>query len=481
MRGLPQGVELYFDALKDFGRRYREIFRIAWAERHRLDAPPRLRHETEFLPAALELQETPVSPAPRVAMWLLIAFAAIAVLWAVFGHIDVVASARGKTVPSEGSKVVQPMETAVVRAIYVKDGREVKKGDVLIELDATATSADTTRLLNDTLTNRLQAARSRALLDAIDARGVAKLPAVPDVPPERHQHEQRVLDGQYGEFQSRLSRIEAEIERREAELRSTREIVKKLEKTAPIARQRARDYKHLVNENFMSQHGYLEKEQLRIEQEGDLAAQRGRIQELLAAIQEGQSERSALIAETRRTAFDTYNDASQRATASEQELIKARIRNRQMTLVAPVDGTIQQLAVHTVGGVVTPAQPLMIVVPKDAPLEVEAFLENKDIGFVNPGQDAEIKVETFPFTRFGTIDAKVISVSHDAIPDEKTGMLTYSSRLQLAKSTMRVGDKTIRLTPGMAVTAEIKTDRRRVIEYFLSPLIQYKQESLRER
>ncbi|MDR1274804.1 MAG: HlyD family type I secretion periplasmic adaptor subunit [Candidatus Accumulibacter sp.] len=477
----PQSLALYFDALKDFGRRYREIFRIVWAERHALDTTPRLRHETEFLPAALELQETPVSPAPRVAMWLLIAFAAIAVLWSIFGHIDVVASARGKTVPSEGSKVVQPMETAVVRTIYVKDGREVKKGDILIELDATATSADAARLDNDTLTNRLQAARSRALLDAIDARKPPKLASMPDVPQERYRHEQRVLEGQYGEFQSRLSRIEAEIERRDAELRSTREIVKKLEKTAPIARQRARDYKQLVNEKFMSQHGYLDKEQLRIEQEADLATQRGRVQELQAALQEGHGELSTLIAETRRVAFDTYNDASQKATASEQELIKANIRNRQMTLVAPVDGTIQQLAIHTVGGVVTPAQPLMIVVPKDAPLEVEAFLENKDIGFVNPGQDAEIKVETFPFTRFGTIAAKVISVSHDAILDEKTGMLSYSSRLQLSKPTMQIGEKTIRLTPGMAVTAEIKTDRRRVIEYFLSPLIQYKQESLRER
>ena len=477
----PQTFELYFDALKDFGRRYREVFSIAWAERHAHDTPPRMQHEAEFLPAALELQETPVSPAPRVIMWLIIAFAAIAVLWSIFGYIDVVASARGKTVPSEGSKVIQPMETAVVRAIHVKDGKEVKKGDVLIELDATATSADTTRLDNDMLTNRLQAARSKALLDAIDTRKSPKLLPMPEVSSERYQHEQRVLDGQYSEFQSRLSRIEAEIARREAELRSTREIVRKLQKTVPIARQRAQDYRQLLSENFMSQHGYLEKEQIRIEQEADLAAQRSRIQELMAAIQEGKSEHAALIAETRRTAFDIYNDATQKAVASEQELVKAKIRDRQMTLTAPVDGRIQQLAIHTVGGVVTPAQPLMIVVPRHAPLEVEAFLENKDIGFVNPGQEAEIKIETFPFTRFGTIDAKVISVSHDAIPDEKTGTLTYSSRLQLARSTMQVENKTVQLTPGMAVTAEIKTDRRRVIEYFLSPLIQYKRESLRER
>ncbi|BBA32640.1 HlyD family secretion protein [Methylocaldum marinum] len=151
-----------------------------------------------------------------------------------------------------------------------------------------------------------------------------------------------------------------------------------------------------------------------------------------------------------------------------------------MTLAAPVDGVVQQLAVHTVGGVVTPAQPLLVIVPRDNPLEVEAFIQNKDIGFVNAGQEAEVKIETFPFTKYGTIPAKVMQVSNDAIQDEKRGLI-YAARVALSHATMVVEEKAVNLTPGMAVTVEIKTGKRRLIEYFLSPLLQYEDESLRER
>lgn len=188
----------------------------------------------------------------------------------------------------------------------------------------------------------------------------------------------------------------------------------------------------------------------------------------------------ALVAETRRLALDSLNEGEQKAATFTQELVKSDSRGKLMSLTAPVDGSIQQLAVHTVGGVVTPAQALMTVVPRDNALEVEAFLENKDIGFVNAGQEAEVKIETFPFTKYGTIHAQVTHVSLDAINDERKGLI-YSTRVKLGRATIAVGEKIVNLSPGMAVTVEIKTDKRRVVEYFLSPLLQYKDESLRER
>jgi hemolysin D len=471
---------IHLHALADFCKRYATIFKHVWAERHKLDTPIREGHEAEFLPAALELQETPVSPAPRVIMWLLIAFVVIAVLWSIFGRIDVVATAQGKIIPSGGSKIIQPMETATVKAIHVRDGQQVRAGDVLIELDATTAAADVARIGNDYLTTRLQAERSRAMLAAIEDGKMPSLPPVDEVPTARLAQEQIILDGQFSEYQAKLSSLDANIARREAELRSTQEIVRKLEQTVPIASQRAQDYKSLVEKNFVSNHGYLEKEQQRIELEADLATQRSRIKELGAALAEGRSQRTALVAETRRITLDTLNEAEQRTTGNSQELVKAETRDKLMRLTAPVDGTVQQLTIHTVGGVVTPAQALMVVVPQDSALEVEAFLENKDIGFVHAGQEAAVKVETFPFTKYGTIDSKVIHVSHDAIQDDKRGLI-YSTRVRLAKATMQVEDKLINLTPGMAVTVEVKTASRRVIEYFLSPLMQYRDESLRER
>jgi hemolysin D len=291
---------------------------------------------------------------------------------------------------------------------------------------------------------------------------------------------QRLLDGQVAQFKAKLARIVAEMSKREAELRSTQELVRKLEQTVPIAKQRAQDFKNLVDQNFVSKHGYLEREQARIEQEADLANLHSRLQEIEAALREVRGQRTELVAETRRVSLDSITDGRQKIAALEQDLLKADARGKLMHLTTPVDGTVQQLVVHTVGGVVTPAQALMVIVPQDKPLEVEAFLENKDVGFVKPNQDAEVKIETFQYTKYGTIHAKVSSVSHDAINDERRGLI-YAVRVKMDQASINVHGTPVSLSPGMAVSVEIKTGKRRVIEYFLSPLIQHADESLRER
>lgn len=467
-------------ALVELLQRYVRIFRHAWAQRKQTDCPVRHPHEAQFLPAALALRDTPLHPAPHIALWLIMLFAALATLWAVFGSIDIVASARGKLVPDDRSKTIQSMETASVRAILVRDGQRVAAGDLLIELDATLARADGTRLAADLEVARLEAARARALLTALATGRPPRLEQAPQVAASRFAGAQHLLEGQYAELRARMDRLDAEIARRAAELRTTQERVTQLERTVPIARQRARDYQDLLEKNFVSRHGFLEKEQERIEQEGELTTQQARLEEIRAALLEGKRQQTALIAETRHLTLDALDQAEQRITALSQELLKAEYRDRYMHLLAPVGGTVQQLAVHTVGGVVTPAQPLLVIVPGDNALEVEAFLENRDIGFVRAGQAVEVKVETFPFTRYGTIQGRVVHVSSDAIQDDRRG-LVYATRVKLARTSLDVDGRQVNLTPGMAVTVEIKTGRRRLIEYFLSPLLQYGQESLRER
>lgn len=257
-------------------------------------------------------------------------------------------------------------------------------------------------------------------------------------------------------------------------------MIASLRKTLPIAEQLAQDYKRLLARNFVAKHAWLEKEQSRLDQERELAVQQAKLLELQASRREAEQRRESIIAQTRRTMLDLQHESQQKSAALTQELLKAEQRDRLTRLTAPVDGTVQQLAIHTQGGVVTEAQPLMAIVPKDQPVEVEAMLENKDIGFVGPGQEVEIKVETFTFTKYGVIHGTVLSVSEDAIEDEKRGLL-YGLRIQLAQNHIRVGDREVPLTPGMAVSAEVKTDKRKVIEYFLSPLKQYVDESLGER
>jgi hemolysin D len=430
--------------------------------------------EREFLPAALELVETPAPALPRAVLWAIVAALVFAIGWSFIGRIDLVAVAPGKVIAAGKTKVIQPAEVGVVKRILVADGQTVKAGDVLVELEAaaTATGADTARQREALMAARLESARYDAL-----ARGTA-LKA--DAPRALLDAEARAMGSQRHEQRAKLAELDAEISRRTAELGAVRELAKKLEQTLPIAQRRAEDYKSLVEQKFMSQHGYLEREQARIENERDLAFQRARVEQLAAAVEETRRRRESLVAEFERAAVNAKTDADKRAALLAQELVKAQARQSQQTLVAPVDGVVQQLAVHTVGGVVTPAQTLMVVTPSEYQAEVETLLENRDVGFVKPGQHVEVKVDTFPFTRYGTIPGTVTFVSRDAVADEKRG-LVFQARVKLDKPAIRVDERDIALTPGMAVTAEIATDRRRVIDFFLDPIRKTASEALIER
>lgn len=469
-------------AKRDLINRYRQAWRHSWQNRKAMDAPARLNHEVQFLPAALALQEQPVHPAPRYTQWTIMAFAALTLLWACVGEIDVVATASGKIVPSGKSKVIQPSEVAVVQAIHVYDGQQVKVGDLLIELDTSMTGADVERLNSDLLAAQVDSARAQALLDAIqhDRAPTSLAQLIPQASAEQQLAAQRWLQGQYLELQSTLEQSAAAIEQRSAEIQAAQSTVASLELSLPITRELAADYKRLLERQFVAKHAYLEKEQIRLDQERELNIQQSRVRELSAAKKAAQSQQNSVIAQTRRAMLDLQHESQQRAAALTQELKKAQQRDSLMRLTAPVDGTVQQLAIHTNGGVVTEAQPLMVIVPSDQPVEVEAMLENKDIGFVRPGQTVEIKVETFSFTKYGVVDGVVQSISSDAIEDERLGLM-YSARIQLKKNTIQVGENLIALSPGMAVRAEVKTDKRKVIDYFVSPLQQYAAESLGER
>ena len=462
--------------------KYRDTWSNTWRQRKSLEPPQRLPSEAQFLPAALALQETPVHPAPRYIQWSIMIFAALALLWACLGEIDVVATANGKIVPSGKSKTIQPSEVAVVRAIHVRDGQRVHAGDLLVELDASIADADVRRVRSDLLAAEIDIARARALIDAIEHnREPASLRTLlPAASEEQLTAAQKWLHGQYLELQSQLAQADATTQQREAEIQTSTTAVARLQESLPIARQLAGDYRGLLSNAYVARHAYLEKEQARLDQERELAIQQSRVAELTAARSVAQRQHSGVLAQARRSMLDLQHESERKAAELAQDLEKAEQRDRLMRLVAPVDGTVQQLAIHTSGGVVTEAQPLMVLVPSDESVEVEAMLENKDIGFVQPGQAVEIKVETFTYTKYGVVHGKVQSVSSDAIEDDKRG-LVYSARIQLNEDHIRVGKRIIPLSPGMAVRAEVKTDRRTVIDYFLSPLQQYANESLSER
>ena len=464
----------------DFARRYAAVFRAAWAVRAQLDPPKRSADELAFLPAHLELTDTPVSPLPRWSMRVIIAFFCVALLWACIGQLDIVAVAPGKTVVGSRTKVIQSAETAVVRRILVRDGQTVKKGQLLIELDATATGADFAKAGEALVSSKLTELRLAALASAIDTGRSPLLAANPTLPVTRFQSEQQLARSQFDTFQAKRHSLQAAIAQRRAEIATVQTLIGPLQETARIAQSRAADYAKLVEGKYVARHEYLLREQERIAAERDLAAQRSRLIEANSAVHGAQEELQVLVADTRQQTLDGLRQAREQVQQFTPEVAKTGQRDRQMELRAPVAGSVQQLAVHTVGGVVTPAQPLLVVVPNAESLEVEATVLNKDIGFVKAGQVVTVKVESFPYTRYGYLTGTVESVSHDAAQDEKMG-LVFPARVRLNGAALVIEGVKVNLTPGMALSVEIKTGKRRVIDYLLSPLQQTGSEALQER
>jgi hemolysin D len=451
--------------------RYRAIFKAAWQARHDLAGPKRLSDEQAFLPAALSLQETPTHPAPRRAAIVICALFLIALLWSLFGQVDIVAVAQGRIVVSERTKTIQPLEAGIVHKILVRDGDSVKAGQVLVELDATNAQADQASVGEQFKAAESEWQRSTALLAALQ---------VGRAPSPKASADSAQLQAEWQDITARLAKLDAEQTRRGAETATVREAIAKLDATIPLVKQREADVKGLAEQGFMNQHAGQDRTRERIELERDLSLQKARLAEAQAAQAESQQSKAAYLAETRHALRERQANAHSKREQLSQEGRKSDQRERLTQLTAPVDGTVQQLAVHTTGGVVTPAQVLMVVVPQGAEVTAEVVLENKDIGFVSNGQQAEIKLETFPFTRYGTVAATVKSVSADAVADEKRGAI-FPATLQLKDAKLSVEGRTVALTPGMNLTAEIKTGKRRVIDYLLSPVQTTTQESLRER
>jgi len=432
--------------------RYRQVWGHSWQRRDTLTPPDLNAEEAEFLPAALSLQAEPVSPAGRWVARILMLLVVVLVAWSVIGRTDIVVNAQGKIIPNGRTKTIGALEVARVQAIHVEEGQAVRAGELLVELDPRLSNTDQDKAQGEFQVATLQRERSAALLAALDSGKPPSLPTLADIDPDAVQATREHLLDQWRDYTARIARLDGEIRRYSQEL--------------PLVTQRARDYAELAQSRDVSRHAWMEKEQARLDLEGQIA-DLGR-------------QKTSLTAELRKSAQDTRSEASRQAAAAQQEVRKGRVRGDLLKLTAPVDGTVQQLVVHTVGGVVSPAQPLMQIVPKQTSVEMEAFIENRDVGFVKEGQTARVKIDTFEYTKYGTLEATVGHVSRDAIQDEKRGPI-YAVKLVLSRPVLQVEGEAVPITPGMSGSVEIKTGSRRMIEYVLSPLVQHVRESFNER
>lgn len=463
-----------------------------------LKLPSHQQEQVAFLPAALEIIETPASPAGRAIGGCIIAFFLITLLWSVFGTVDIIAIAAGKIVPSGRSKTIQPFETGVVRAIHVHDGQSVKAGETLLEIDQTFNEAERSKAETELRQARLDSVRLRILIEpAADAK-----PAWPEGTSLTMQSmQEQLLDNQRQSLAARLMGLDEQIAQSNSNLAAVEATIVKLQESLPLLRKRADIRQNLSEQGYGSKLEALTTQQQLLEAQNELKVQQERLSEAKAATAALRHQRQQTEADARQKFLADLAESEQKIAILQERLVQATQKSRLQTLTAPVDGTVQQLAVHTEGGVVTPAQALMVIVPSDSKIEIEAMVSNRDIGFVYAGQDVAIKIDTFNFTKYGLLSGKVQSISQDAIArnkpaasggeatpgsdsasSEPTGQeLVYAARITLEQTQMNIDGKPVNLVPGMAVTAEIKTGTRRIIEFLLSPLARHSQQALRER
>ncbi|MBX2808295.1 MAG: HlyD family type I secretion periplasmic adaptor subunit [Cellvibrionaceae bacterium] len=457
----------------------------AWAERATLGDQHHQRDMAAFLPAALSIQSTPPHPLARWLSWSLITLVLLGVLWAYLGTVNIVASAEGKIIPSSRVKQIQPLEKALVKTILVEEGQYVQQGDPLIELDNTLTASDQSRIQAELHTLQQQMATSEQLIRwfALPAEQQAQLTAVSTAHTTQQTLTpiyQQLLWQQWQHYWTQYQSLLHTQSKTQAEQAALHEQIHMLEQTLPIVQRRMDKVNALYQKKFASEDEYLTLKQEYIQQTQTLATEQQRLKQLQAAQDEIQQRLHSHGAQSHAQQLTAMVDYQRQYTVLQEELTKAKDRNAKQVLHAPVSGRVQSLATHTIGGVVTEAQQLMLIVPTEEQLEIDVMLDNKDIGFVQEGMPAEIKIHTFPFTKYGVVNGVITTVADDAILDEQRGLL-YSMRIAMDRSTLWVEGKEVKLIPGMAVTAEIHTGKRRLIEFFLAPLMQYKQEGLRER
>jgi len=430
-----------------------------------------------FSSAALAIQSQPPSWAVRMVSLGICAMASMTLVFACFAKMDIVVSAQGKVIPSGKSKVVQSLEPGVVRNIAVRDGQAVRAGDVLLQLDPTSTGADRNRLQRELWESEADVLRTTALLAG---RSSFAVPA--GMPSEIAGNQQAILQSKAAEQHAKLAAMEADIGKRKAERHAIASTLEQLRANLPLIRQKHAMREDLAKTGHVAKTGVIETQLELINAEKELAVQGNRLKESQASHQAALEQRTQAVAEFRARTSTELMDATKKRDATQQELVKANQRWELQTLRAPIDGIVQQLAVTTVGGVVTAAQPLLTIVPENTPLELEAQVLNRDVGQLKVGQRVINKVETYDFTRYGYIEGQVQWVGTDAVQDPKLG-LVYPIRVKLEQMQTPNevnGNKGI-VAAGMNVTADIRTDERRLIEYLLAPMLRYKQEALRER
>ena len=427
----------------------------------------------EFRPLLVEIEERPLNPLGRSLLWIIVAIIFFGALWLYFAKIDIVVSARGKVVPVGDVKIVQPIETGVISKISVREGDYVRKGQLLVEIDPSVTKTNLESKVKNLVLLKLEIARIEALIQKKAFR-----PEMPDVDEDLLKTQKLIYETTKREYRQQLDVIRQQMLQVKQQMESEKVDLDRLKQHLQNSKKKENDLLQVID--IIAKHEYDEAHKQSVEYEEQIKIKRHNLKQLAEKLSELEKKETLTKQEYRNRLLDELTKKRKEARLLSAEIEAIKFHNKKQFIVSPVDGYVSKIMVHTVGGVVTPAEKLMYIVPKEAPMVIKAMVLNKDIGFVKEGMDAELKIDTFDFQKYGLIDAVVTHVSDDAVEDEKLGPV-YEVYLKPEKNYLTVKGKKEYLSFGMSVTAELKVGERRVINFFIYPLIKYLDEGMSVR
>lgn len=439
----------------------------------------------DFAPGLLAIQESPPARLPRAVMYTVAALFVILLLWAIFGELEIIASAEGRLVPETYIKIVQPADAGIVQEILVREGEPVRQGQVLMRMDANLANADGKTIANELALRSLQLRR----IDAELVGGVlVRKRDDPDdlfrqVVSQYRDHRQSYADVRE-QAQQALSRAQYEYD-------SAREVLAKLRQITPILKQQADSYADMGKDGYAPQMAVLDKQREYLEKSQDLRAQQATVASLEAAVHQARKQLDQIASKYRSDLQNERMEAGGQHRKLEQDWLKQEHRTGLLELKAPQSGIVKDVATHTIGTVVSPGTVLLSIVPEHEPLVAEIMVRNDDVGFVHLNQKVKVKLAAYPFAEYGMMDGEVVHIQADSetqvANQDRTGgrppspPSLYKAIVALNSQVLETGERKLKLVPGMQVVAEINQGSRTVMKYLLSPVSRTLAESGHER
>lgn len=438
-----------------------------------LESVKQINDSYEFKPLLSEIEASPVSPLGRFTFWTIISLIFITSLWLFLGKVDIVINARGIVIPDGEAKIIQPLDTGVVKKISVKEGEFVKKGTLLIEIDSSTTDAQLKTISKNLEQTKIEKERLKAI--GTDKKFTVK----------NNKDIQEEIDIQQKLYNENLTFLNSSINVKQQE-------IKQINQQINSANAQKRDYQFQLKnaedkekrlENVIDIIAYSQYQDAKDKTNSlkeSVNKSQSEIIRLQARKSQIQNEIIQLKADFKVQNLTTLSNMQKQINELQSNKEQIEFSNKNQKIIAPCDGYIDKLMIHTIGGIVTPAQEIIALTPVETPLIIKAKVLNKDIGFIKSGMPVSIKIDTYDFQKYGILHGKVKSIAQNSIEDERLGPI-YEIYIIPEEDTFLIDGKEQKISAGMTLNAEIDINKRRIIDFFIYPLIKYIDEGISVR